>query len=378
MENIFNLDAEQHSGLSLTDIICNHIRNLIISGELKDGSTIPAVRELAKKWPAGHVVIQRSLAKCAEEGFLVRRPGRKCVVRYNRDSAPTSGLIYFVVELSDEESGYSYMNHDSYFMGFVNGMQTSLDKCGVAVCTFIAAGERQRKNLIQQIRRQSADLIVLARSKSNKLLEGLKSIGKPLVLVEPHMRNDSGFMVCHDECRAAEDMVAAFVKSGCERLALLHLNDGKWVTTERVRYFCESAKAAGLTIHGEWNRELQKNELSDIASVVRKIFQGPIKPDGLVSINLSGILLRYPENRPPSDVRIGAYLDEPLASYASYAVIIDPFDFGLRTGDFIYGNFYKNNISGKSRKLIVPYELRISQDSSGHVTDFIGDAYKRI
>ncbi|OGV53521.1 MAG: hypothetical protein A2017_15945 [Lentisphaerae bacterium GWF2_44_16] len=363
MNCIYNLDIGQTGKIPLTDIVASHIRNLVFSGGLKDGDEIPTVRDLAKRWPVSHVVIQRALAKCSDEGLLLRSPGRKCIVRTKENKSSGFSSVCFVVEQTPDEAKKNDMSASSYFMGFLNGLQSAMEKSGIAVNAFTVTGNSQQKNFIDRIKKNPVDLIVLMRSKSQAFIDEINSTGSTLVLVEPHVFNEKGFVVHHDEKRAAEDMISAFVKHGCERLALLYFDDGKWVTAERIRCLGDALKSSRLTSNPNWCKKLPSRETGTISFAIKNIFKGLLKPDGLIIMNVTSSILETAFSQignPLPDLKLGIYTDDERIGNASFVVIVSSYDFGKAAGDFLYNSFYRRQIKGKVRKLVVPYKFKNS------------------
>lgn len=64
------------SGLPIYEQISSQIKNLIISGELKEGDALPSMRLLAKELRISVITTKRSYEELEREGFIVSFTGK--------------------------------------------------------------------------------------------------------------------------------------------------------------------------------------------------------------------------------------------------------------------------------------------------------------
>lgn len=63
--------------------VADHIREQIVSGELKPGDRIPSVRELAGTWKIARATAEKAVGRLVTDGLVVTRPGAGAVVSSN-------------------------------------------------------------------------------------------------------------------------------------------------------------------------------------------------------------------------------------------------------------------------------------------------------
>ena len=68
------------SGQPIYDQIYSQIKNLIISGELAPGDTLPSIRSLAKDLRISVITTKRAYDELEAEGFLYTVAGKGCFV----------------------------------------------------------------------------------------------------------------------------------------------------------------------------------------------------------------------------------------------------------------------------------------------------------
>lgn len=91
--------------------ITDHIRNMVMSGELKPGAKLPSTQELSLLWNKQAPTIQAALTPLVREGLLVRYPYKGTFVSERQRQLKTIGLYYFGNKLSNPESRYIQTLH---------------------------------------------------------------------------------------------------------------------------------------------------------------------------------------------------------------------------------------------------------------------------
>jgi len=80
--------------------IADSVRELILSGELKAGSKLPASQTLAARWGADVATVHRALTPLVKEGLLSRTPGAGTFVQ-KREAKLTRVAIYVLEDFSN-------------------------------------------------------------------------------------------------------------------------------------------------------------------------------------------------------------------------------------------------------------------------------------
>ncbi|AGC67805.1 transcriptional regulator, GntR family [Thermoclostridium stercorarium subsp. stercorarium DSM 8532] len=71
-----NIIISNSSGQPIYEQIVNQIKNMIISGELKEGDSLPSMRLLAKELRISVITTKRAYEELEREGFIVSITGK--------------------------------------------------------------------------------------------------------------------------------------------------------------------------------------------------------------------------------------------------------------------------------------------------------------
>lgn len=74
---------DNRSGVPIYDQICQKIKELIISGELKTDEMLPSIRNLAKELRISVITTKRAYEELEREGYVYTVPGKGCFVSVN-------------------------------------------------------------------------------------------------------------------------------------------------------------------------------------------------------------------------------------------------------------------------------------------------------
>ncbi|MCM1132613.1 MAG: GntR family transcriptional regulator [Ruminococcus flavefaciens] len=75
-----NIFIDNRSGTPIYDQIYSQVRNLIISGELRENDPLPSIRNLAKDLRISVVTTKRAYDELEKEGFVYTVPAKGCFV----------------------------------------------------------------------------------------------------------------------------------------------------------------------------------------------------------------------------------------------------------------------------------------------------------
>ena len=75
-----NIIITNTTGQPIYDQIVTQIKNMIISGELKEGDALPSMRFLAKELKISVITTKRAYEELERDGFLTTIPGKGCFV----------------------------------------------------------------------------------------------------------------------------------------------------------------------------------------------------------------------------------------------------------------------------------------------------------
>lgn len=71
-----NINISNSSGQPIYDQITSQIKNLIITGDLKEGDALPSMRLLAKELRISVITTKRAYEELEREGFIVSMTGK--------------------------------------------------------------------------------------------------------------------------------------------------------------------------------------------------------------------------------------------------------------------------------------------------------------
>ncbi|MFA6568073.1 MAG: GntR family transcriptional regulator [Victivallales bacterium] len=366
---LFDLEPSVGAGDSLLESTANHIRNLIQSGKLEPGARLPGVRHLAKTWPISYVVIQKALEKCANEGLLIRHPGRGTFVADNTHSRKTTGSVHLVIQQTEEERIRVDYSASEYFVKLAAGLQKELAANGVIAMTIAITGKNQEDVFISRLRENPADLVLLARSKNTGMAKQISELKIPLLLIDPHVYpSGRSSVITHDERRAAEDILNFFMENGKDRIGVIVTGDSKWVTACRLEAITEAIRARKAGSVPEWVKTPSiANSNEAIQKAVSEMFSTKRKPNALIVNGVNCHIVRTAIEKlglsNAGDIMIASYDMSPDFMAASLSIIIDSYEYGKTIGRLICNKFYKEKETSFPEKIMLPFP--VAKPSSG-------------
>ncbi|MDE7098297.1 MAG: GntR family transcriptional regulator [Ruminococcus sp.] len=75
-----NIFIDNRSGIPIYDQIYKQVKNLIISGELKENDALPSIRSLAKDLRISVITTKRAYDELEKEGFIYTVQAKGCFV----------------------------------------------------------------------------------------------------------------------------------------------------------------------------------------------------------------------------------------------------------------------------------------------------------
>lgn len=75
-----NIVIDNRSGAPIYEQIYKQIKNLIISGELRENEPLPSIRNIAKDMRISVVTTKRAYDELEKEGFIYTLPAKGCFV----------------------------------------------------------------------------------------------------------------------------------------------------------------------------------------------------------------------------------------------------------------------------------------------------------
>ncbi len=147
------------SGIPLYEQISEQIKQLILAGELSDGSLLPSVRILAQQLGVSVITTRRAYTELEQEGYVITTPAKGTFVshRYNerlrelgyiRLSELIDDLIYLAIALEIEPQQLSELlgEHYQYVMENPDGQSK--------LASFTKDNLNLKRKLMQQLRQR--------------------------------------------------------------------------------------------------------------------------------------------------------------------------------------------------------------------------------
>lgn len=69
-----------HSGIPIYEQIENQIKEMILTGKLKQGESLPSIRQLARDLRISVITTSRAYSELEQEGFISTMQGKGCFV----------------------------------------------------------------------------------------------------------------------------------------------------------------------------------------------------------------------------------------------------------------------------------------------------------
>ena len=339
----------------ISELLANHIKDLIATGRLAPGTEVPGVRELSAAVPISYVNIQKALAQCSKEGLLSRCPGRKTIVSTVAASV-LKKCVYLVMQHTGEEFHMRGWGVDEYFSLMISGIQSELAKHGSLVMAMMVADSVQEELLLSKLSLSPPDLVLISRSKNTALLSGIQKKSVPVILIEPHVYDNEELpIIMHDHERQSADLVNRLTAAGCRSAAVIFRDEDKWIANDRLETLLTRLRVGKISVPDQWVKFIKQSLPStEIERSVSSVFSSAKKPDAVIISGFFDEAIRVIESaglcRKPF---IAAYFAERLRPGADYTISLDPRNFGVSVGKLVVNNFLRDSRAIVPKKYFV-------------------------
>jgi DNA-binding LacI/PurR family transcriptional regulator len=365
--DINHLDSSWVGKMPADEIIVEHIRQLIQSKKLAHNKKLPSGKQLASTWGLSYVTVQKGLARCAQEGLLLRSPGRGTVVnaqsRSQNKNNEFTRQIYVVIQQKKHEKNLDFLQSD-YFSRLLAGLHGELMKSGILTISATVGSKEQEEIFIRSLAKNPVDLVIVLRFNDNDFLAKIKKMSLPVVLIDPHSAPKNETVILQDEEKVARDVVNYLLSRGHRHIAPAIITNDKWVT--QFRY-----DAAVKAIKGQYLKEFPdlaagadflKNPDKAKTKIIKIL--GSKEPPTALLINgnkFYDFITKIAEDinvKIPDELLLVQYSDNPDPLVATPKIMIESFSYGSTVGRIIYKMFYagKENFY-KPRTFYVPMTL---------------------
>ena len=109
-----NIIISNNSEKPIYDQIKDQIKEMILSGELKEGDALPSMRLLAKELRISIITTKRSYEELEREGYIEAYTGKGCFVKSINHDVVREGVICEIEELFENAVGKARLAKLSY------------------------------------------------------------------------------------------------------------------------------------------------------------------------------------------------------------------------------------------------------------------------
>jgi DNA-binding transcriptional regulator YhcF (GntR family) len=304
--------------------IRDHIRGLILSGDLANGEKLPPTEQLAGLFSAGSQTVQRALTPLVKEGLLLRRPKHGTFVRQREERLTCVGLYL--------REDFMARHSSNFQLALQAEIKKELHRLGIRVAVWVDPRPPEEQaapwpELCKAIRyRELQGLIVPV---VDKQLSWLTKLQVPsAVMVSSTL--SSG--VDTDLGQMAELSLRSLVAQGCRSVGVVtplfpslgvEPDGSKNSILDFFDCFTELAGELGVTIKNEWMRvpgsradprSLQSHEQFGYTEFLA-LWDQPDRPDGLIVYPdatgrgvITGLLMK--QVRVPDDLKLVLHKNE--------------------------------------------------------------------
>lgn len=211
--------------LPLYKQIQHHIKQQIISGELRPHDRVPSEQELMDQFRVSKITVKNALLGLADEGIVVRMQGKgtfvsdqsrlnEAITLSNKQSHP-GNLIGLIVPAMTTRVEQHLLRHVEYFVK-TNG-------CRLLVKITNESSAEESKAIGDLIDAGVSGLIIFPTEdeKYNASLLRLSLDHFPFVFIDRYLRNIGTYCVCSDNVGGAAMAVSHLLDKGHRKIALI-------------------------------------------------------------------------------------------------------------------------------------------------------------
>lgn len=261
------------------EVLYENIKNAINTGVYQEGDRVPSEKELSEQYEVSRITAKKALELLANEGLIIRQPGRGSFVKYHREAPAVSKETLSKKEKRPPLLGLVITDFDD---SYGTGLLASIEKCTAEHSCFLVLRRSfgktdiEEKSIRELIELGVDGLIVFPAQAEFFSEEILKLVLKkfPLVLVDRHLKGISTASVSTNNVEAARKGAAYLLELGHQHIGLLTPPPHDTTALEdRIEGFVQAHAEKGVVV----DRDLW---LNNITSTLPDSFRQPnIKHD---------------------------------------------------------------------------------------------------
>jgi len=298
--------------------ITDHVRGLILSGELPPDSKLPSAEKLAVDWKSNPTTVQNALAVLVKEGLLVRMPKRGTFVRKREEKLTCVG-VYCPANVKGSP----------YAHAVCEAIGTELHNAGIEMDLWMDPRPRDQYHerwtpLVKAAENRRFQAFIATETNSD--LERWQSklpVPTAFLSASPSVPNN----VDHDMRQFVEISLRELARQGCRSVGFINPmlttpdpDDSECFVRayDMLGHFTDIASELGLTVKNDWMRvvrnssyaalEIQNQERFGYEQFL-KLWSQPEKPEGLLifsDVIARGVLMAIQKEhvRVPEDLKL--------------------------------------------------------------------------
>lgn len=261
--------------------IRDHVRSLIVSGELGVGMAFPSTRELSSEWKIPTTIVHGALSDLVLERYLIRRQGKGTFVADRISRLRSVGLYLGINQFSDPARWF--------IRSMLVELTAQLQGRGISAHPWTDTRSPDERNVMwgeletATQRGQMQGVILL--DCTDRILKWAPSLPVPLAAIAPAR---IPFGVSNDPKQMLEVSLEKLAQSGCRSVGLITNHPVNDAYESYYARFLDICKRLGLKIRNSWIRAPKPKTLEGFAMTrfgydqFLEIWKQKERPDGLL------------------------------------------------------------------------------------------------
>jgi len=381
METRQKITINKSAPIPIYQQILNEIRTYIASGDWPANTQLPTEAELEADLGVSRVTIRQALSAAAEEGLVIRIPGKGTFVSGASTSAATPATGSFI--------GYVVPHISSGFnVQILLGVETILKREGFHLIFCNSEGDLSKENQLLenlQTNKMAGYIIQPVYSKeTDRCVVDIASKGGRIVFIDRSVQGVQADLVMSNHFEGGQQVVKHLIDQGYRDIVYLAREPlGLLSISERLRGY-EAAMTnarlkarAPLVVGGPielgyvQNQNSPTLEENSVIDTIGELLQGPARPEAIVAMNdLVAIAVfeaaEHAGLRIPDDLALVGFDNLDYADTHKLTTVAQhPFEIGSEAARLLLSRICNN--SNAVEQILLPTQLMI-RGSSIHPT----------
>lgn len=262
--------------------IKNHIKELILSGELLEGAKIPSESELAAQFRVNRNCPRRVLRELEIEGYVVRSQGKRTTV------APASSrkhalTVNKVPVLALILPSYTMFLHKSISDGFLT--YTSGQEIQSTVFVFILDEQEECQLLMRLPETGISGVAFVPQHNSPNTLQAVETLQKrhiPIVQLERYIKGTATDYVGSDNKEMMHYLTSELINKGHRKIAYIAVVDNEFNDNDRFSGFRCALNDHGILLSDDYVKRIDLTYSFSVRTTLKDLMERPDFPTAMV------------------------------------------------------------------------------------------------